>query len=328
MTSPDQGVSVVICAYTEARWDALIAAVESVRSQTVPAREIIVVSDHNDRLRDRVRAALPGTVVVENSGPQGLAAARNSGVAVAQGAVIAFLDDDAVAAPDWLAVLLSGYADPRVIGVGGAIEPLWEGRRPAWFPAEFGWVVGCTYRGMPRTATPVRNLIGCNMSFRQEVFATSGGFRSGIGRVGTRPVGCEETEFCIRLAQARPGDRFLYQPRARVEHRVPAIRAGWAYFASRCYAEGLSKALVAGLVGAGDGLASERTYTMQTLPRGVIGGLGAAARGDLAGLGRAGAIVAGLAMTSAGYVAGTLARRRARGPASGDAVPVAQISIP
>lgn len=307
MTDIMSDVSMVICAYTEARWDDLVTAVESVQRQSIPPREIIIVIDHNPRLLERVRTGIAGVVVEENREPRGLSGARNSGLRVAGGAVIAFLDDDATAAPDWLEWLIVGYEDQRVLGVGGKVEPVWPGDRPAWFPDEFNWVVGCSYRGLSPTTGPVRNLIGAGMSLRREVFEAIGGFRTGIGRVGTRPVGCEETELCIRAGQRWPQSRFLYEPRARVYHRVPASRARWDYFRSRCYAEGLSKALVSRHVGAGDGLASERRYALRTLPLGVVRGLtDAAVRRDLTGLARAGAISAGLILTAAGYLAGTL----------------------
>ena len=171
-------------------------------------------------------------------------------------------------------------------------------------------MVGCTYRGMPEAASPVRNLIGCNMSFRREVFDDLGGFTAGIGRLGTRPVGCEETELCIRIAQRRPGSVILFDPRALVHHHVPGSRGTWAYFRSRCYAEGLSKAVVAALVGAGQGLASERTYTTRTLPRGVVNGIAAGVRGEAGGFGRAAAIVAGVGIATVGYGLGRLSPRR------------------
>ncbi len=194
------------------------------------------------------------------------------------------MDEDAVAAPDWLAQLSAGYADPRVVGVGGAINPMWLDGRPAWFPDEFLWVVGCTYRGMPEAARPVRNLIGCNMSFRRDVFVEVGGFRSGIGRIGTRPVGCEETELCIRSHQRRPAAILLYEPRAKVFHRVTAERTRPSYFFSRCYSEGLSKSLVSYIVGPADGLAAEWDYTLKTLPAGIARGMGElASRRDRAG---------------------------------------------
>ena len=128
---------------------------------------------------------LPDVIVTDNQQQQGLSGARNAGVAVAGGEVVAFLDDDATAAPDWLERLAAGYADPDVLGVGGAIEPVWSTSRPRCFPEEFDWVVGCTYRGLPQTPAPVRNLIGANMSFRRTVLNTIGGFRCDIGRIGS-----------------------------------------------------------------------------------------------------------------------------------------------
>jgi glucosyl-dolichyl phosphate glucuronosyltransferase len=304
-------VSVVICAYTEDRWDDLVAAVASVQSQTAAPMETIVVIDHNDELLARVRAEIAGVVAIANTEPQGLSGARNSGLAAAGGAVIAFLDDDAVAAPDWLERLTAPYADPRVMGVGGPAEAAWDAGRPRSFPAEFDWVVGCTYRGLPEETSPIRNMIGANMSLRAEVFEAVGGFRVGMGRIGKRPLGCEETEMCIRIQQHWPESVMVYEPAARVRHRVPPSRARWAYFRSRCYAEGLSKALVARFAGAGDGLSSERSYATRTLPLGVLRGIADALRGDLAGLARATLIVAGLLVTTAGYVFGATAGRSA-----------------
>jgi GT2 family glycosyltransferase len=307
-SAPD--VSVIICAHTEDRWSDLLAAIASVQGQHLPARELIVVIDYNPVLLARVQAAVDGATVIPNAGRRGLSGARNTGVEAATGAVVAFLDDDAVAHPDWVKWLVAGYLidghnDHRILGVGGTITPLWAGGRPGWFPEEFDWVVGCTYRGMATTAAPVRNLIGCNMSFRREVFTAIGGFRSEFGRLGATLNSCEETEFCIRARQRFQGGYFLHQPPASVEHRVPAGRGRFSYFRARCYAEGRSKALVARVVGSDDALSSERVYTFQTLPRGVVRGLAdTVATRNRHGAARAGAIVAGFAVTAAGYIVG------------------------
>jgi glycosyltransferase involved in cell wall biosynthesis len=305
MAETAHDISVIICAYTEKRWDDLIVAVESVRQQTARPREIIVVVDHNPGLLKRVREHLAGVIVVENTEARGLSGARNSGIAVAKSQIIAFLDDDAVAGQDWLILLSEEFTDPRVLGIGGAVTPLWLDKAPAWLPEEFYWVVGCTYRGMPQKGQAIRNPVGANMAFRREIFDTVGGFRNGIGRIGTWPVGCEETELCIRACQLWPRGVFLYQPQARVFHRVPGNRASWRYFCSRCYAEGLSKAVVTRYVGAKDSLASERSYTLRTLPHGIVHNLMDARFHDLTGLARAGAIVIGLALTTVGYSRGT-----------------------
>lgn len=306
-------VSVVVCAYTLDRWDDLVAAVTSLQRQSRPPAEIIVVSDHNPHLFERAMAAWPHLTVLENEERQGLSGARNTGVRATKGDIIAFVDDDAAAEPDWLERLATAYDDSDVLGVGGAILPRWETRRPAWFPEEFDWVVGCTYKGMPTTRSRQRNLIGANMSFRRELFDVVGNFQTDMGRIGTRPLGCEETELCIRATQTLAGMHYVYEPLARVHHRVPASRGTWRYFVSRCYSEGLSKAQVSSRVGSDAGLASERTYATRTLPAGVLKGLGdAVLRGRPAGLGRAAAIVLGLAITAAGYGRGLAAKRTAR----------------
>jgi glucosyl-dolichyl phosphate glucuronosyltransferase len=299
-------VSVVICAYTGERWAALVEAVDSVWAQSLPAHEVIVVVDHNAGLLARVRRDLPAVVAVENQEDRGLSGARNSGIAAASGDVVAFLDDDAVAEPDWLERLSTPYSEPGVVGVGGAIEPCWLSGRPTGFPAEFQWVVGCTYEGVPRAPAAVRNMIGANMSVRRELFALVGGFRHGIGRVGQLPAGCEETEFCIRARQRLPDVRFVYEPRARVRHAVPPARATWTYFRSRCFAEGVSKAQVSSSAGRKDGLASERAYVVRTLPAGILRGVADTLRGDTGGLVRALAIIAGLVLTTTGYLVGSL----------------------
>lgn len=292
-------VSVVICAHTERRWDDLRNAVRSVQDQAHAAHEIIVVVDHNQDLLARARAHLREAVVVENHEPPGLGGARNSGVEHAVGDAVAFLDDDAVASREWLALFVEGYRDPQVMGVGGAIEPNWERGRPAWFPEEFDWAVGCTYRGMPSRPQAVRNLLGANMSYRREALEAAGRFRLGYG--------CDETEFCIRLARLWPRGKLLYVPEAKVLHRVPDARSNLRHFVTRCYFEGGSKAVVSRLAGHGRGLASERAYTRSVLPAGVRAGVAdLVSHRDVAGLARAGAIVLGLGATASGYLAGAL----------------------
>lgn len=306
-------ISVIICAHTLDRWQDLTEAVASLQQQTLVPQEIIVVIDHNPDLFARAQKHIPGVIAVENKGTRGLSGARNTGIACAQGQILAFLDDDAIATPNWLASLTQRYTqDPHLLGTGGTVTPQWEKARPAWFPEEFDWVVGCSYRGLPQSDRPIRNPIGANMSLRREIFTHVGGFRSDIGRVGSRPIGCEETELCIRASQHWSEGTFLYHPAAQVFHRVPQKRASWRYFCSRCYSEGLSKALVTRYAGSKDSLASERTYTQQTLPAGIVRGIGATLfKGDLAGIARASAIVVGLSTTIAGYAVGmTLFRKK------------------
>ena len=309
--------SVVICAFTQRRWEQLQRAVASVHRQTVPVHEVLVVIDHNDDLYEQAAAGLDARVL-RNADVQGLSGARNTGVRHATGEVVVFLDDDAWAEDDWLARLLDAYGEPTVLGVGGGVAPAFEGRRPRSLPPEFYWVVGCSYTGQPVVRSVVRNMIGANMSFRRSAFDRAGGFSTSLGRIGDRPLGCEETEFCIRAAAAVPGSRVVLEPAALVHHQVPPSRTSWSYFRSRCYSEGLSKAAVARLAGSGPGLASERSYATRTLPTGVARGLtDLLARRDATGPVRAAGIVVGLVWTTAGYVRGRLSPRVADGRTPG-----------
>lgn len=189
------------------------------------------------------------------------------------------------------------------------MEPAWKVARPRWFPEELDWVVGCTFRGMPDSPQAVQRVISCNMAFHRALYQEIGGFHHAIGRVGRIPVAGEETEFCIRAKQRWPHKYWLYNVNARVHHTVPAHRSSLAYFRSRCYAEGLSKALIARQVGSHDGLEVERSYVTRTLSRAIARNLvEAAVRRDPAPLARAASVIAGLAIVTAGYLVGTVLR--------------------
>jgi glucosyl-dolichyl phosphate glucuronosyltransferase len=303
-------VSVVVCTYSEKRLPLLERGLEALKDQQPPPAAVIVIVDHNPRLLAALRAHHPQLTIMPNDMTRGLSGARNCGLALAATPIVAFLDDDAVPQLDWVARLAHAYRADNgqiVLGVGGAIVPYWVRGRPSWFPPEFDWVVGCTYKGARTSPGPVRNMLGANMSFRAGELRQIGGFREGVGRIGTVPLGCEETEACIRMAREFPGGQIRFEPTARVHHHVPAERATWRYLLRRCWAEGLSKAQVTALTGRSSALADERQYAMRTLPRAVAHAVGESAHGMRAGpLSRAAVVVAGLTMTTAGFVAGRL----------------------
>ncbi len=269
--SPDVGsrplrISVVICAYSSERWDELVAAVHSSFEQTLRPVEVVVVIDHNDDLLRRATVQFRHAQVIPNRGTNGLSGARNTGVAATTGDVVAFLDDDSFAEPDWLEQLTSPLTDSRIAGVGGWIVPKWVDGPARWLPESYYWVIGCSYAGLPSSRARLRNPIGANMALRRDVFTSVGGFTSGIGRIGKVPLGCEETELCIRYTAHFPDRRFIMVREAVVHHLVPASRLTWHYFWTRCWAEGLSKAAVSSLDGSQAGLSAERRFLLSSLP--------------------------------------------------------------
>lgn len=298
---PGLKTSIVVRTYTEKRWHDLVQCLDSLLKQSKQPDQIVVVVDHNLPLLEKVQQAYPMVTAVENTLPQGSSGAWNSGILNVTSEIVAFIDDDAEADPGWLAQLVSHYDQPEVYGVGGHIQPVWEAGKPAWFPEEFNWVVGCSYIGLPEEVAPIRNMIGCNMSFRYKAFNMIGGFRDGMGHVGSNPIGCDETEICIRLHQEAPHIILLHDPDAIVHHHVPPQRTTFRYFIKRCALEGRSKAQVSRHVGTQDGLESERRYSFVVLPRGVLRYIKQGFSGKRGAFGSAFAIIAGLFTTGVMY---------------------------
>ena len=254
-------VSVVVSVYSKDRLGCLLDCVDSLRRQSVKPYEVIVVLDPNPKLVDFFRSRLDGDVRVVVSDGFGLSNARNSGVKSARGDIVAFIDDDAVADRDWLLNLLENYEDPDVIGAGGLIKPLWESCRPKWFPEELDWIVGCSYKGLPERKAFVRNPIGCNMSFRREVFEKIGYFRSDVGRFGKKLLGSEEPELCMRILRRIPNAKIMYDSSAVVYHKVDKHRSSLRYLFVRSLNEGISKATISDLKNSSqDVLTTEKSY--------------------------------------------------------------------
>lgn len=294
-------VSVAICAYTERRWGVLRRAVSAAAAQLREDDEIILVVDHCSEVFDRACREMHDVRILSNRFGQGLSGARNTAVEAARGDIVAFLDDDAVPCDGWLEALLAPYVDEAVIGVGGHVVPVWPDVPPPWLPTEFLWVVGCSYTGLPVGLSAIRNPIGANMSFRRRVFARAGAFSEALGRVGTVPVGCEETELSMRVARAFPENAIVLHPASVVEHEVTEERATFAYFRRRCWSEGMSKAVVTRGSNDRNSLSTERRYVLSSLRRGLIRDIASLLRGDVYGLARAAVAIVGLLWTAGGY---------------------------
>jgi peptidoglycan/xylan/chitin deacetylase (PgdA/CDA1 family)/GT2 family glycosyltransferase len=313
MSGGTRAISVVIPCFADERFDDVLECVAALRRQTLPPTEVVVVVDNNVALLERLRDAVPDVSVIANRESRGSSGARNTGIESTRGEIVAFFDDDAAPEPDCLARLAAQYVNEDVVGVGGGVVADWYTRRPPWFPAEFDWVVGCTYRGFPTRPAAVRNLIGANMSFRRYALEAADGFSAEMARRGRYPLGVDDTELCIRIQRILPGGQLIYEPEARALHKVPRGRESWRYFRTRCLAEGRAKAALMTVLGAGEKLSTERSYVARILPTGVARGVLDAMTGrDRAGLKRSLAIVAGLVITSAGYAFGRLRTMRPR----------------
>jgi glycosyltransferase involved in cell wall biosynthesis len=252
-------VSVVICTYALDLFDHLVEAVESVRDGTYENVEVVVVVDGNDELCERVRAKYgeaTDVVVHCNDENLGLSASRNNGIDRASGDVVAFMDDDAVADPEWVSRLVSVYRERDAIAVGGPMEPAWVDGRPKLLPEEFYYLVGVTHDGFAEAGEEVRNTYGSNISFRRAVLEDLGGFDSEMGRQGDANLQSEESELGARM-RAEYGQGVVYNPDAVVTHKVFGYRTEKGWLARRAFWQGYSKRAMATLAPAATGEETE-----------------------------------------------------------------------
>jgi len=241
-------VSVVVCEHDLERYADCSEAADSVLAQTHDDVELVLVADGDaavcaafrEDYGDGGEGDHDATVVCLDENV-GLLEARNAGAEAATGDVVAFLDDDAIAAEDWVERLVAVYEDRDVPAVGGKMVPKWVAGKPAYLPAEFYWLVGVTHRGFAEGPGEVRNTFGSNISFRRDVFLDLDGFESDIGgRTGGANLQGGETELCARMAEAS-GHGVFYEPDATVAHKVFDYRTSLGWLLDRAFWQGYSK---------------------------------------------------------------------------------------
>lgn len=302
--------AVVVCTASDARRLLLRDCVKSVLAGQRAPDELVVVVDQNEKLRAELEKSLPGQVRVLQTEHQGLSEARNVGLRAATADVIAFIDDDATAEPEWLSSIAELFeAREDVLGAGGPALPRWGAER-RWLPDDLLWIVGCTYRGHREDAGPIRNPLGCNMAFRRETLIAMGGFATGFGKRGDALETCDETELSLRVERRYGPARIRYVPSARVRHFVPRSRISWRLLVRRSVSEGLAKGRLDRRYGH-TALGPESRYVrgllLRSVPRLFLSGV---VRRDGSRIRAAGAILLSLALTGAAFVVGAATARR------------------
>ena len=236
-------VSVVVCTYSEDRYKDFVGAVDSLRRQTYDNIEIIIVVDGNETVHERVQTNyddVENVITHCNDDNIGLLESRNRGAELANGEIVAFIDDDAIADEQWVEKLVSVYEQRDIEAVGGRMTPIWVAGKPSYLPEEFYWLVGVTHRGFGDEGE-VRNTFGSNISFRRDVFLELGGFDPHIGgRQGDKNLQGGETELAARLRTEVNGALY-YEPDAKVGHKVFEYRTELGWLLRRAFWQGYSK---------------------------------------------------------------------------------------
>ena len=233
---------------TRDRPEMLRGLLESLAAQRIDpdVLEVVVVDDGSAQpvaeIVSGTSAKGPVEMRSERQDPAGLNAARNLGVARSSGEVVAFLDDDTLADPDWAEAMLQAFADPQCAGVAGRIQLAIDGHEPRWLAGNRSYLseldLGPSGLWLDDGPEPA----GANCAMRRADLARLGGFRAELDRRGASLVSNGDTELFRRLRGS--GGRIRYEPRARVAHRIPPERLTLEYFRRRAYAQGVSDELL------------------------------------------------------------------------------------
>jgi glycosyltransferase involved in cell wall biosynthesis len=229
-------ISLIVATYNRA--EQLLVTLSSVAAQqTAPQRWECIIVDNNstDDTRQRVASFIaehPDRNIRYHFEPQqGLSHARNAGIGIAQGDIIAFVDDDERIAEGFFDAYLSLFAEHSdAMAAGGKIIAEYPTGRPRWMsqyteqpianPMDFGQSV----KLFPTHRIPG----GGNMAMRSRLFSTIGVFNTSLGRSGKRLLGGEESDLFERIA--KHGYRVYYVPRAVMYHIIPAEKLTRDYF--------------------------------------------------------------------------------------------------
>jgi glycosyltransferase involved in cell wall biosynthesis len=228
-------ISVILCTHNRAH--TLTTALESIAAQSISESvgwDVVVVdnnsSDETRQVVEDFKRRYPDRFRYFFEKQQGISHARNRGIQEAHGEILAFIDDDETAAPNWLQNLTANLHNGEWSGAGGRILPQWNCDRPRWLSDKSRLTLAPlavfdlgTKEG-PLTESP----FGANMAFRKEVFNACGGFRTDLGRVGKGMLSGEDSELGRRVFAA--GRRLRYEPSALTYHPVEEYRVSRKYF--------------------------------------------------------------------------------------------------
>ncbi len=223
-TKPD--ISVIICSYNRARY--IVSALDSLYRQTAPKEtfEVFVVDNNStDNTQELVENYIAQhrdfncRYVTESR--QGASFARNTGAARAQSRLLCFMDDDAVAEPDFLQriqTFFNTHADAD--GLGGRIIPRYIPAAPRWMSHYVSSLVGnFDYSSGVTVFKPGKFPLESNMTVLKSCFDAVNGFNTALpGVVGTLRIGGEGKDFFIRLQNL--GKKIYYDPSIIVHHVV------------------------------------------------------------------------------------------------------------
>lgn len=268
-------ISVCICTYN--RDEFLGKALESLANQTLNPEdyEILLIDNNSTDQTPQIAANFEHqypnhrfSYIVEKK--QGLSFARNRAIHEASGPIIAFIDDDAIAAEHYLETLVNFFdQNPEVDAGGGKILPYYypEGSHPKWLSKYMLGLISCLDIG-DEVKPFKRYPMGCNMAFRKSTFDRAGLFNTQLGRNKKNLAGSEEKEIFIRIKKA--GMKVYYIPKASVQHIIPQERLHQDYIERLSRGIGSSERVILEQMGFGEKVQILSIQTIRTVATIII----------------------------------------------------------
>ena len=232
-------ITATICTYN--RYELLAKAIDSLRHQSLSKNQykiLIVDNSPNNEYakKNQQKYHDPPFLIYHLETIPGLSNARNVAAKLCETEFIAYLDDDAIASPQWLEKILEGFEqfgrDAAVLG--GKVDPIWEIERPSWLDDTLlSCVSVVNWGGEIRIAKPNEWFAGANIAFRTQEILDNGGFDVSLGRMGSGAalISNEETHLIDKIQSQ--GKLTIYAPEAKVEHLVEKKRLNHAWFRKR-----------------------------------------------------------------------------------------------
>ena len=242
-------VSVIICTYN--RLSLLKLCIASIADMKTPAEdfEILVIdnnsSDGTGEFCKGLDTFYPNhnwRYIVETN--QGIAFARTRGAKEAAGNLIAYIDDDCLADPNWLNEIINFYdKNPEVMSTGGKIIPKYLAPVADWFGKYFWGLVGNYDLGNKVFQMKgARYPSGANMHFRKTAFEKYGYFDGNLGRSGKSLMAGEEKAMYLKLIGAN--EKVYYLPQVIVHHHVEGNKFDKEYVKHHSMGIGASERLM------------------------------------------------------------------------------------
>ena len=240
----DLRIAAIICTHNRDRY--LGAAIDSLLAQDGDLYEVVVIDNaSSDRTKEVVEARLANPRLryyyEENLG---LSVARNRGAKETTAPILAYLDDDAEASPQWLKVITEAYQNNEQLAIaGGKVTLIWPENitPPTWISQDMAGGLGAYDLGEEIVYIDNPNLTprGLNYSLRRSFLEEIGGFDPNLGRVGKNLLSNEE--LCMTELALKKGWQVAYLPNALVAHNVAPERTKPGWFLRRSWWQGISE---------------------------------------------------------------------------------------